>query len=193
MFVVKNNNQYYMFAEGEKDIAHLLTSADGIQWQEEGDLIIRKTNGDIISCPCGTPAVWIEGEKWYLFYERNDMGIWLANSDDMITWTNIQDKPVIEMGSDDYDAGAVAVNQVVKFNGRYYIYYHGSTNPNWAKPNENALWSSNVAMSTDLIHWKKYPKNPIVEGDHYSPILVYDGNNYRLYTMHEYVWLYTSE
>ncbi len=193
MFVIKNGNQYYMFAEGENDITHLLTSIDGVHWQEKGDLIIRTTNEEIIPAPYGTPTAWFEEGKWHLFYERNDLGIWLATSDDLITWTNIQDEPVIKIGPEPYDAGAVAVNQVVKFKGKYYIYYHGSTNPNWANPNENALWTSNVAMSTDLIHWEKYPNNPIVKGDHSSPILVYDGKNYRLYTMHENVWLYTSE
>ncbi len=190
IFVIREDGQYYMFAEGENDIAHLLISQNGIDWQEKGDLIIRKKNGDRISGPYGTPTVWIEDGKWYLFYERDDQGIWLANSEDQITWTNVQDEPVLEMGPEKYDAGAVAANQVVKFNNRYYLFYHGSTNPNWADPNENALWSSLVAMSTDLINWKKYPKNPIVEGDHSSPILVLDDEEYRLFTMHDKVWLY---
>lgn len=193
MFVIKNDGTYYMYAEGENDIAHLLTSNDGIHWNEEGDLIMLKTNGDTIQGPYGTPTAWIEDGKWYLFYERNDEGIWLATSNNKITWTNVQDEPVIKMGTEEYDAGAVAANQVVKFGGRYFLYYHGSTNPNWADPNENALWSSNVAMSTDLIHWEKYPGNPIVEGDHSSPILVFDEDKYRLYTMHDIVWLYFSE
>ncbi len=190
MFVIKEDGQYYMFAEGENDIAHLLISEDGIDWQEKGDLIIRKKNGDRIAGPYGTPTIWIEDGKWHLFYERNDLGVWLATSEDQITWTNVQDEPVLEMGPEEYDAGAVAANQIVKLNDHYYLYYHGSTNPNWADPNENALWSSLVAMSTDLINWKKYPENPIVEGDHSSPILVSDGEEYRLYTMHDKVWLY---
>jgi predicted GH43/DUF377 family glycosyl hydrolase len=190
MFVIKNNGTYYMYAEGKNDIAHMLTSNDGIYWEEQGDLVILETNGDTIPAPYGTPAVWIEDGKWHLFYERNDLGIWLATSVDKITWTNIQDEPVIKMGPEKYDEGAVAANQIVKFRDRYFIYYHGSTNPNWADPNENALWTSNVAMSTDLIHWKKYPGNPLVEGDTSSPILVYDGEQYRLYTMHDKVGLY---
>ena len=193
MFVAKNDKTYYMFAEGNNDIAHLLTSSDGINWEEQGDLVIRKTNGDTIPGPYGTPTVWIEDGKWYLFYERNDLGIWLATSDDKITWTNVQDEEVLKMGPEKYDEGAVATNQIVKFNNRYYMYYHGSTNPNWADPNENAKWTSNVAMSTDLIHWKKYPGNPLVEGDTSSPILVFDGTQYLLYTMHDKVCLYYPE
>ena len=190
MFVIQDEGKYYMYAEGENDIAHLLTSDDGINWNEEGDLDICLTNGESIPGPYGTPTVWIENGKWYLFYERNDEGIWLAVSTDHKVWTNVQDDPVLKMGPEEYDARAVAVNQVVKFKGRYYIFYHGSSNPDWADPASYALWTSNVAMSTDLTHWVKYPENPIVKGDHSSPIMVFDGNRFHLYTMHASVWIY---
>ncbi|MFA7491142.1 MAG: hypothetical protein WCY58_10325 [Mariniphaga sp.] len=190
MFVLKYDEIWYMYAEGKNDIAHLLTSSDGIHWEKQGNLVILETNGDTIPAPYGTPTVWIEDGKWYLFYERNDLGIWLAISGDKLTWINIQDEPVLKMGPEKYDEGAVAANQVIKFKDRYYLFYHGSTNPNWADPDENAEWSSLVAMSVDLINWKKYPGNPLVEGDTSSPILVYDGEQYRLYTMHDKVGIY---
>jgi sucrose-6-phosphate hydrolase SacC (GH32 family) len=193
MFVIKEGGTYYMYAEGKHDIAHLLTSGDGINWQEQGDLVILDTNGEPIPPPYGTPVVWIEDGLWYLFYERNDLGIWLATSEDKKTWKNVQDEPVIEMGPEAYDEGAVAANQVIKHAGKYYLYYHGSSNPDWADPNAGALWTSNVAVSMDLVNWEKYPENPIVEGDHSSPILVLNGEHNRLYTMHDKVWLYFSE
>jgi beta-1,2-mannobiose phosphorylase / 1,2-beta-oligomannan phosphorylase len=185
MCIVKSEGKYYMYAEGRNDIAHLLISNDGINWQEQGDLVIRTVDGKTIPGPYGTPTAWIENDKWYLFYERNDEAIWLAESKDHQNWTNVQDEPVIKKGPDKYDAGAVAANQVVKNKGRYYIYYHASADPMMS----STAWSSNVAMSTDLIHWIKYPKNPIVEGDHSSPITVFDGA-YKLYTMHPQVFLY---
>lgn len=191
MHVVKHNNIYYMLAEGRGDIAHMLTSADGINWQSQGDLTILKVNGEPISKgPYGTPTVWIEGGQKYLFYERDDLSIWLATSDDFLTWTNVQDDPVLELGPEEYDEGAVATNQIIKHKGKYYMYYHGSSSPDWNKPGVVALWTSNVAMSTDLVNWKKYPGNPIVEGDHSSPILVNDGKSFYLYTMHDKVWRY---
>lgn len=193
MIVVKHKGTYYMYAEGKNDVAHLLISGDGIHWEEQGDLVLQDTNGDPIPAPYGTPVVWIENEQWYLFYERNDLGIWLARSDDKITWKNVQDQAVINMGPELYDEAAVAANQVVRYKDKYYLYYHGSSSPDWADPNSNALWTSNVAVSTDLIHWTKYPGNPIVEGDHSSPILVPDGDKYRLYTMHDKVCIYFSE
>ena len=190
MFVLKHEGKYYMYAEGVDDVAHLLTSDNGIKWEEQGDLTIRTVTGDSIHGPYGTPSVFIENGKWYLFYERNDEGIWLATSDDHKIWKNVQDEPVLKKGPETYDAGAVAANQVIKWNGKYYIYYHGSSSPDWNKPGNNAVWSSNVAASSDLVNWVKYPGNPIVEGDHSSPILVPDGDKFRLYTMHDKVWLY---
>jgi sucrose-6-phosphate hydrolase SacC (GH32 family) len=175
-----------MFAEGRNDVAHALLSNDGIRWQEEGDLDIRTMDGKSLAGPYGTPTVWAENGKWYLFYERNDEAIWLAESIDRKTWKNVQDEPVIKPGPEKYDAGAVAANQVVKYDGRYYLYYHASSEP----MHSSTMWTSNVAMSTDLVHWVKYPKNPIVQGDHSSPITVFDGKGYRLYTMHPEVSLY---
>lgn len=193
MFVVKHGSSYYMFAEGKNDVAHLLISGDGIQWEEQGDLVILDAEGNPIPPPFGTPAVWIEDGNWYLFYERNDLGIWLATSDDQITWKNVQDEAVLEMGPELYDEGAVAANQIVKYEDKYYLYYHGSSNPDWADPNSYALWTSNVAVSSDLVNWTKYSGNPLVPGDHSSPILVPDGDKFRLYTMHDQVWLYSPE
>lgn len=188
MHVVKYNDTYYMLAEGMNDIAHLLTSQDGINWTSEGDITILKVNGEPLDPgPYGTPTVWVEGDKKYLFYERNDLGIWLATSEDFKTWTNVQDDEVLKMGPEGYDSGAVAVNQIVKYKDKYFMYYHGSSNPDWMKPGVVALWTSNVAMSTDLIHWTKYKENPIVEGDFSSPILVDNGEKFILYTMHDKV------
>ncbi len=190
VFVIKEKDIYYLFAEGENDIAHLLTSSDGIHWNEEGDLTIITTRGDTIAGPYGTPVVWIENGQWLLFYERNDDAIWLAKSEDKLTWTNVQDEPVLKPGPGEYDFGAVAANQIVKYKERYYMYYHGNSIPLGVKTEKKSIWTSNVAVSEDLIHWEKYPGNPMVEGDHSSPILVsYNGRNL-LYTMHDIVWLY---
>jgi predicted GH43/DUF377 family glycosyl hydrolase len=193
MSVTRFEGKYYMYAEGENDVAHLLTSDDGINWQEQGDLIILTAKGDTIPGPYGTPSLWIENGKWYLFYERNDEAIWLAVSDDKKIWTNVQDEPVLKKGPEVYDSGALASNQIIKFREKYYMYYHATPDSGWNVPGNASLWTSNVAMSDDLVNWVKYAENPIVEGDHSSPIVVPDGNKFRLYTMHNEVWLYYSK
>ena len=47
--VVHHDGTYVMVAEGKNDIAHLLTSADGRKWTDQGPLDVRKTDGSPIS------------------------------------------------------------------------------------------------------------------------------------------------
>jgi len=188
MCVVKSGKTYYMFAEGEGDIAHMLVSKDRVHWQEKGNLDIRNVNGTPIRRGAyGTPTVLKAKGIWHLFYERDDLGIWLATSKDLKTWTNVQDEPVIKMGPDTYDLFAVAMNQVIRYKGLYYGYYHASAFKDWHE------WSTNIAVSSDLIHWKKYEKNPIIGNNQSSGMVLKDGNGFRLYTMHKKVNLYFSE
>jgi predicted GH43/DUF377 family glycosyl hydrolase len=189
MMIVKDGGKYWMFAEGKDDRAQLLVSEDGISWKRVGQLDVRLKDGKPIpDGPYGTPTAWKEDGIWYLFYEREDKGIWLATSKDMKVWTNIQDEPVLSPGPGEYDKDLVALNQIIRHKGRYYAYYHGSnrTGPNKGK------WSTNIATSTDLIHWEKYPNNPLlpIEDNRSSGIVVHDGKQFRLYTMHPSVYLY---
>ncbi|MDH5609242.1 MAG: glycosylase [Cyclobacteriaceae bacterium] len=182
MMVWKEGQVYYMFAEGRNDIAHLLTSSDRITWKDHGSLDIRKVDGSPLEeGPYGTPTVWVENGVWYLFYERNDLGIWLATSTDLAVWKNVQDEPVILMGPEQYDQYGLAVNQIIKHKGWYYAYYHGTAFEDWHE------WSTNVAASPDLVHWEKFSGNPLMGENKSSGIVVHDGKNFRLYTMHDEV------
>jgi hypothetical protein len=180
VFVVKRDGIYHMFAEGEGDIAHRLTSRDGVRWEDHGRLDVRTRSGaPIPPGPYGTPTVWVEGDTWNLFYERGDRGIWLARSRNLKVWTNVQDEPVIGLGPAEYDRHAVALNQVVRFRGRYYGVYHANADPAWKGP-----WTTCLAASDDLVRWEKYPGNPVIRSDDSSGILVPDAEGFLLYTMH---------
>ena len=183
MMVVKQGAVYFMFAEGRGDVAHLLVSTDGIGWTRRGPLDVRLANGKKIPAgPYGTPTGYYENGTWYLFYERRDAGIWLATSRDMLTWTNISDDPVLKPGPGLYDRDMVALNQVIKYKGRYYASFHGA-----AKGEETpTLWSSGVAVSDDLKSWTKYPGNPLRprKENKSSGGYVWDGSRFVFYTMH---------
>jgi hypothetical protein len=186
VFVLRHDGLFQMFAEGANDLAHRLTSPDGVHWQERGRLDVRKRSGEPISAGAyGTPTVWIEGSGFYLYYEREDKGIWLATSKDMSVWTNVQDEPVIAAGPEAYDRHAVALNQVVRYRGRFYGVYHANADPEWKGP-----WTTCLAVSDDLVRWQKYPGNPVIRSDDSSGILVDDGERLRLYTMHPAVRLW---
>jgi predicted GH43/DUF377 family glycosyl hydrolase len=186
VMVVKHEGTFYMFAEGAGDRAQLLTSLDGVNWTRVGTLDVRYADGRPLSPgPFGTPTVYREDGTWYLFYERGDQAVWLASSQDMKVWTNVQDEPVMRPGPEPYDDYMIAFNQVIKHKGRYYASYHGCGDENAPRS-----WNSNLAVSDDLLHWEKYEHNPVLGYNQSSNLLIEDGKGYRLYTMHEAVRVY---
>jgi hypothetical protein len=185
--VVRDGRRYVMVAEGKGDIAHQLVSPDGLHWEDLGSLDIRTTAGEPISPgPYGTPTAWFEDGTWYLFYERGDQGVWLATSRNRRVWTNAQDTPVLTMGPEPYDRHAVAMNQVIKRDGVYYAFYHACDHKPWK------LWTTCIARSRDLVHWEKYPGNPIIGNNCSSAILVETPQGDRLYTMHPDVKVFVT-
>lgn len=182
--VVRQGGCYWMFAEGERDIAHLLSSANRLDWRLRGPLDIRLADGrPIPDGPRGTPAAWHERGVWYLFYERMDRGVWLATSRDLATFTNVSDDPVLACGPEAYDRGRIAVDQIVRYRGLYYAYYHASA------AETGGEWSTSIAVSRDLVHWVKHAGNPVLPFDPEHPnrssaMLLWDGSRHRLYTTH---------
>ncbi|MFK7915628.1 MAG: hypothetical protein AB8B93_17055 [Pseudomonadales bacterium] len=188
VMVIVHEGSYYMFAEGVGDQAQLWHSDDGLNWSSLGKIDLRLTNGEpIASGSYGTPTGFVEDNVWYLFYEREDLGIWVAQSTDLKVWTNLTDDPVILPGPESYDKRLIAMNQVIKRDGRYYAYYHGTGST--SKP---ADWCTALAVSDDLLHWQKYSGNPILpcDRDSASGILVTHGEDAEFYIMHNAVKRY---
>jgi beta-1,2-mannobiose phosphorylase / 1,2-beta-oligomannan phosphorylase len=181
--IVPRDGTLYMFAEGQGDQAHLLTSTDGVAWERVGVLDVHRPNGEPIEPgPYGTPTAYYENGVWNLFYERRDAGIWLATSKDMKTWTNVSDDPVMVPGPDAFDVDLIAMNQVFKHQGRYYASIHGSKAG-------SKLWASGIAVSDDLRNWTKYSENPLrpISENKSSGLFIHDGKRFRFYTMHDQV------
>ncbi len=193
MCIVRDGPLLRMFAEGDGDIAHQLTSDDGGQtWAELGPLDIRKLDGTPIDPgPRGTPTVLVDNGRWNLFYERGDLGVWLAVSEDpdRLIWTNLNDDPVLARGPDAYDKEAVAINQIIPRDGWFYAFYHANAERPWGD------WTTCVARSRDLLHWEKFAGNPILRGNRSSGLVIDpDGEAGPLppwlYTMHPDVRLH---
>lgn len=188
VMVIIHNNVYYMFAEGMGDLAQLWRSDDGLDWSSLGQIDLRQTTGEPIAPGSyGTPTGYVEDNVWYLFYEREDLGIWVAQSTDLKVWTNLSDDPVILPGPEPYDRRLIAMNQVIKRDGRYYAYYHGTGST--SKPTH---WCTALAVSDDLLHWQKFSGNPILpcDPDSASGILVSHDSQAEFFIMHKAVQRY---
>ncbi len=186
MMVVRKDDAYFMFAEGAGDQAQLLKSSDGLKWERVSTLDVRLMNGQPIPAgPFGTPVGYFENGTWYLFYERRDLGVWLATSTDMKVWTNVSDEPVIARDADGPDSVMLAMNQIIKDGDEYLAVLHGTVDP--VKPRK---WCTYFARSKDLRVWvKDKPLRPVEENKS-SGQLVFDGQKWRLYTMHDRVDLH---
>jgi beta-1,2-mannobiose phosphorylase / 1,2-beta-oligomannan phosphorylase len=186
--VVLHEGTYHLFAEGFLDRLHLLVSPDGLNWERRGLIDVRLTSGEPIPPgPYGTPAVWVEEGVWHLFYERRDLGVWLATSTDLKVWTHVQDEPVMQPGPEEYDRDLIAVNQILKYRGRYYAVFHGAS-----RAQTPALWATGLAVSDDLRRWTKSPGNPLrpISENKSSGQLLPHGDGFRLYTVHDKVWVH---
>ncbi len=207
MMVVRHQGNYWMFAEGQDDIAQGYRSVDGLKWQPMGALDIRQVNGQPIAPgPRGTPTVFIQGDDWYLFYERRDAGIWLAkarpsadvrssdvNSSEFAStrqtlpvWQNLQDEPIMGLRDRDYDQTMIALNQIVPVATGYLAMFHSSSDAEAPR-----RWVCSAAYSPDLLHWVKLDQ-PLtkVEQNESSGLLVESPTGWRFYTMHGQVRVY---
>lgn len=190
--IVRDGPVWRMVAEGRDDQAHHFTSRDSLAWTRVGPLDVRQADGQPIPPgPYGTPTVIRGPDAWFLLYERGDAGVWLATSTDFQTWRNVRDEPVMTPGPDDHDRDLIALNQVIRRGNRYYALYHGCKNE---ADKTKRRWSTCLAASDDLIHWTKFPGNPLVPLDknRSSGIVVPVESGYRLYTMHPEVWAYRN-
>ena len=193
MCVVHRGDTYYMFAEGAADNhAEMLTSNNGVDWKWEGELDVRAADGKHRARkPCGTPTVCVENDVWYLYYEWLDKGVWLAKTKDPLSrvWTNVSDSAVVSTGPAAYDKDMIAADQVIRYGGAYFMFYHGSGS-GAAMPR---TWNTDIARSNDLVHWQKYSGNPLLADNKSSGIVVPVGRGFRLYTMHDRVDVFESQ
>jgi beta-fructofuranosidase len=115
-----------------------------------------------------------KGDEYHLFHlqalppppdepeKRHDdtVSIGHAVSTDLIDWKEL---PVaLVPGTDDaWDNQALWTGSVIEKDGKYYMFYTGRNK----EPNVKWIQKIGVAISDDLMHWKKHEGNPILEAD----------------------------
>ena len=134
-----------------------------------------------------------KGDLYHLFYIRVRAGFaWTevpmrdfghAVSTDLKEWYPLQ--PALESGKSGFDCYQVWAPHIVEKDGLYYMFYTGV--------NENAAQTVGLATSSDLYHWTKYEKNPLLHtsewgywgADHWSdgrdPMVMEDDSKYYMY------------
>jgi predicted GH43/DUF377 family glycosyl hydrolase len=178
MCIVKSDGLYYMFVEDESHdatVIHLMTSKDGLLWEEHGDVLKGIEGSNWEGGWVGTPIVWKEGKKWIMLYEGGPPGdIALATSGDGRNWKRSDANPVLTEGVG-WESKVTAPDAIIQENGEYVLYYHAL--------GDDKKWRSGAAVSKDLIHWERYSGNPIFENP--SPVIVQAGGKTFCYVTYE--------
>lgn len=131
----------------------------------------------------------VDGKYWLFYhsypsegYEQGAAQVGLAYTDDenLLNWQFV-DEPIFcpsENGS--WDSGGLYKTSIVKQDDKYYMFYNAKdiVDGNWKE-------QTGVAISSDMMHWKRYENNPVlpVKEDTWmnkflsDPCITYDSKN----------------
>jgi predicted GH43/DUF377 family glycosyl hydrolase len=80
----------------------------------------------------------------------------VATSEDGITWTRVGDQPILSIYQSDikpWEKDCIYQPWLVEHQGTYYNFYNAA---------EGGKEKTGLAFSNDLIHWVRYPFNPVL-------------------------------
>lgn len=104
-------------------------------------------------------CIYKEAESYYLFYAGHDgkvERIGIAKGKSLFNLKRVQKEPVLDLGKKGaWDDKSMSDPRVFKYKGKYIMFYSGIS--------IKGIERVGIAVSHDLIHWKKYDKNPILD------------------------------
>lgn len=164
--VWKDSGTYYLVYEGAGgspgDIG-LATSVDGLNFTRNvpNPILVHNSSG-WERANIGTPSLYRENGTWYLYYhgfDGTDCRVGVATGASLSSLTKYGGNPIIDTASGAWDAGTIGRrSMLIKEGDYYYMAYEGSTD----QPYDTARWSTGLARSSDLLHWTKCPRNPVI-------------------------------
>lgn len=161
--VAKINGVWTMVYEegGTSDGIYWATSSDGIVWTKKGSLFGGLTYR-------ATPSLYSYQGVNYVFYaqklDSNRLGITFHSGPSMTQMVQYGGGYVLS-GSQPWDTASVSMPRLVLQGQYHWLFYEGaSVNLNCGTSNSN-LYGWGIARSTDLVHWEKWTKNPIMRHD----------------------------
>lgn len=204
-FLFCHNGKFYMMHIGFDGIGYqtaLSSSENLIDWKEEGIILKRGCHKEWNKV--GMAGVWIlkdcdlygnnellkvDGKYWLFYhsypnegYENGAAKVGLAYTEDenLLDW-HFCDEPIFcPSEGENWDSGGLYKTCVIKNNGKYYMFYN-------AKNIADGDWieQTGLAVSEDMLHWKRYEKNPILKVEENTwqatfvsdPCVVYDSKN----------------
>lgn len=139
---------YYSAIGNGPDSIGLAISDDGENFVKYGKIMTGRA-----------PEVILKDDRIFLTYQLPDEGgnyqVYLASSDDGISFRPESDEPIFPREKGSWDSLSLVTSRLHEENGVYYMIYGGSS----YLADEPDYFG--LARSTDLIHWEPHPGNPI--------------------------------
>jgi hypothetical protein len=117
---------------------------------------------------CMNPFVLRRGDEYWMYYAGGDTQgrhrICLATSpiDDLSTWRRLG--PLLDLGERGaFDAAWCVLPCVHHIGGRWHLYYTGKRGENGRGLQD--FTGIGLAVSNDLLHWRKFSTEPVLLGD----------------------------
>jgi len=178
--VIKHNKKFYMFYDGSpkkawKEAIGIATSDDLLSWQKlKENPVLRNGSYWWDSHHVSRCSVMKAKNVFYMFYAGHDgvcERIGIAKSRDLITWKKLSRKPILDLGKvGEWDDRFVSDPKVIRVGNYYLMSYTGLKEPNSeiSKTLANSHFTHakggvGIAYSKNLINWKKFSQNPILE------------------------------
>lgn len=182
-FVFYHRGRFHMLHigfDGKGYQTGLAVSSDLINWEHKGVVLKREDN--VGWDRVGAAGVWIikesedfgalselkkiNGKYWMVYHSYPDEGyetgaakIGLAWTEDeeLIEWHRLKEPVFSWEGGADWENGGLYKSCIIENEGRYYMFYN-------AKNRTMSKWTEQIglAISEDLLHWKRYEGNPVV-------------------------------
>ena len=158
----------------------LASSRDLLNWQKEGLLLGRGPKGSPTEFNAALTCILRDNElfgpgilrkvngrflgTYHAYpdpgYEAGPGAIGLCWSDDLRTWQ--VDRPILQ--PDDscvWEAGGLYKSWLMETDGTYYLFYNARD----LKDKSAGPWKeeTGVAVSTNLVHWRRHPGNPVLK------------------------------
>lgn len=104
-------------------------------------------------------CIYKEKGSYYLYYAGHDgqcERIGLAKGKSIFKLKRFLNKPVLDLGNiNEWDGKSISDPRVFKYRNKYIMFYTGM--------DEKGFERIGAALSEDLINWKKYKNNPILD------------------------------
>jgi len=171
-YIYQENEFYYLFYVGFPKLGYengpgaigFATSTDLLHWEKSAyNPVLKNIPGkDWELGGLYKPCVIKVENKYLIFYNAKDSekGFWherigMAISRDLISWEKYENNPILDNGPDSsWDNRFVGDPHIVRIDNLWHMFYYGF---------DGERAQEGVAISSDLINWKKSEFNPIIK------------------------------